>query len=985
MRTNQKKRLRRRLFALVLGAVMSFPAFVTPGLAASTQTADPHKNDLLLWLGFDEGKGNTVSDRSGRMADATVAYGFTDAAFMPSRDPEWRDKGAEGGCLLFDGCTTYVEYPNSALAVSGSSLTVSAWVAPRAFDWDGPNEAAQGTDKLTAIVDQADRGARKGFVLGYQRHGVLSFQIGTGSEWLSIWSNGDNVTTYEWNYVTAVFDARAKEMAIYLNGERVASRSLAAGTEIAASDKPLMIGRNGSAPDLAGNLQYIPSGYLDEVKLYRCAFTAAEIAETFQSVTPAEIVFDELWHQNILTEDYTRPQFHAAPYQFWMNEPHAPIYYNGMYHLFFQQNLNGPYFAHLRWGHLVSPDMVNWKPIKEAIVDLEDSVAPDAAWSGGSTYDKNGVPLLFFTAGNDSYRTVEGLISNQNIGVAYPKDLGDPELTEWVIYDELAVAQKPGEGRPGEFRDPSIFKVGNLWCMVLCSGSPTGPGGAALLYTTDRLELRPDGSIDMNWQYKGPAYEIPHQPMRYGTSWELPNIQKLSNKAGTVSKYMLAISPAPNTSSVWDILYWLGSFDPVSGKFTPDKDFGTEPRMLDYGSTVFTGPSTFRDPVSGDVIMFSIMQDQRSDLDKVQSGWAHTAGLARKLWLTDDGSDVKIAPIDAIASLEETVLVNETNLSVSAANEKLAAVSGDLLHIQLTADVSKASQFAIELKKGGWMDCTSYTYDTASKTIRGWTANKAPGASMQTVSGPLTCKNGILEMNIYVDRSLVEAFFNSDKAITTRAYTVDPESQGISLFAQGEASIRSLRVATMGSIFANQVSYRFSDVRDPGSFYFDAVEWAATNGITAGKGSPRTFKPNDVCTRAEAVTFLYRAAGSPDAGAGDRFTDVPPTAYYASAVAWAAANGITEGKNAADAFAPDDTCTRAEIVSFLARYRKSADGDAGSFTDVAASDWFASGVGWAAARGITTGKGAADTFKPHDSCTRAEIVTFLYRLNRLGA
>lgn len=93
-------------------------------------------------------------------------------------------------------------------------------------------------------------------------------------------------------------------------------------------------------------------------------------------------------------------------------------------------------------------------------------MVPDGVWSGGATLDANGVPLLFFTAGNDGFRDCEGLISNQNIGVAYPADLTDPELTDWIICDELAIIQQPGQGRTGEFRDPHIWKEGDTWCML---------------------------------------------------------------------------------------------------------------------------------------------------------------------------------------------------------------------------------------------------------------------------------------------------------------------------------------------------------------------------------------------------------------------------------------------------------------------------------------------------------------------------------------
>ena len=958
MEHNKNRSLRPRLFALALCCALLFS--VLPAAAA----ADPYGNSLLLWLGFNEGKGTTVSDLSGHVADATVEYGFTHAAFMEDQDPQWRTGGAEGGCLLFDGCTTYVEYPNDALRVSGDSLTVSAWVAPRAFDWDDPNGAANGSDTLTAIVDQADRPGKRGFILGYQRYGILSFQVGTGDSWFSIWSNGDNLETYAWNYVTAVFDGQAREMVLYLNGQRVASRSLPAGAAIAASDKPLMVGRNGSAGRYDASLLNLPSGYLDEIKLYSLPLTDAQVDQSYRSVTPSEIVFEELWLQNILTGDYTRPQFHGGPYQFWMNEPHAPIYFNGMYHLFFQENMTGPYWRLIYWGHLVSPDMVNWKPVKEAIVSTEDSVVPDGVWSGGSTLDKNGVPLLFFTAGNDNYTKAEGLISNQNIGVAYPKDLTDPELTEWVIADELAVIQQKGQGRTKEFRDPSIWKEGDTWCMVLCSGSTTGAGGSALLYTTDTLELREDGTLDMDWQYRGPVYEMPHQPTMYGTSWELPILLPLTNSAGTVSKYVFIISPAPAGVADNKIYYWLGSFDLASGKFTPDPAFGDTPRLLDYGANVFTGPSAFRDPVSGDVVLFSIMQDQRSAKDQGASGWAHTVGLARKLWLNDDGSDVKIAPLGAIQSLEERVLAEGTDLSLADANQKLSAVQGDMLHIQVTADVSQAARFTIDLKKGGWMDCTSYTYDTASQTIQGWTSNKAPAASTQSVSGPLACPDGILNMDIYVDRSLVEAFFNQDKAITTRAYTLDPQSQAVSLFSQGQARILSLRVTAMGAINSAR-NRRFWDVV-PGSWYDAPVEWAAQKQIANGTGA-NTFSPDMACSTAQVLTFLWRSQGCPAPA-------LPTgTEYYAQAVAWAQEKGLlSEGGFA------DGPCTRAAIVEYLWKLAGSPETAGTPFWDVPQDAPWAQAVNWAVAQSVTSGTGGG-RFSPDLICSRSQAVTLLYR------
>lgn len=763
--------------------------------------SDTHKNDLMLHLSFDEGNGVTVKDASGNLPDVEMNYEFTHAAYMDSQDPQWRENGISGGCLLLDGTSTYVTYNRNNIMVEGKALTVQAWIAPRTFEWDDPHAAENGTDSPTGIVSQSDKANNKGFILGYERFGRLTFQVGTGDDWLTVWSNGDNLKKYEWNLVTATFDADAGEMCLYLNDTLVASRSVPAGAEIAGAKKTLVVGRNIEGERLTAGFLNVASGYIDEFKMYSTALTADEISNYYGSVTVPEIEFSEIWLQNILGDDYTRTQFHGGPYQFWMNEPHAPVYYNGMYHLFYQANMTGSYWRNICWGHYVSEDMVNWKPIKEAIVPTEDSVVPDGVWSGGATLDSNGVPLLFFTAGNDAFRDSEGLISNQNIGVAYPADLSDPELTDWVICDELAVIQKAGQGRTGEFRDPHIWKEGDTWCMLICSGSVSSTGGSALLYTTDTLELKDDGTINMDWQYKGPVYEMENQSALYGTSWELPIILPVTNEAGTITKYFFEISPAPASIADNKVYYWLGDFDLETGKFTPDESFQGEPHLLDYGANVFTGPSCLVDPVSGDIYMFSIMQDQRGAAEQGASGWAHTVGLARRIWLNDDGTDLMIEPIEALHELEEDVLINETGLTLDAANAALAAVDEDMLYIKLVADISNASEFGINLKQGGKWDCTTCRYDVAGETIYGKTENKGEGAKSNSVSGALPNEDGKIEMDIYIDRSLVEGFFNDYKAISIRAYTEEPDSHGIDLFSTGNVTIESLYVAAMGSIF----------------------------------------------------------------------------------------------------------------------------------------------------------------------------------------
>ena len=170
-------------------------------------------------------------------------------------------------------------------------------------------------------------------------------------------------------------------------------------------------------------------------------------------------------------------------------------------------------------------------------------------------------------------------------------------------------------------------------------------------------------------------------------------------------------------------------------------------------------------------------------------------------------------------------------------------------------------------------------------------------------------------------------------------------------------------------------SSKFADV--PANAYFaDAVKWAVDKGITNGL-SDTMFGPYESCTRAQIVTFLWRAAGSPEPKTAVSFADVPAGSYYAKAVAWAIENGITNGMTETT-FAPNATCTRGQSVTFLHRALKGTASGSTNFTDVKSDAFYADAINWAVANNVTNGT-SNTTFSPNADCTRAEIVTFLYR------
>ena len=180
---------------------------------------------------------------------------------------------------------------------------------------------------------------------------------------------------------------------------------------------------------------------------------------------------------------------------------------------------------------------------------------------------------------------------------------------------------------------------------------------------------------------------------------------------------------------------------------------------------------------------------------------------------------------------------------------------------------------------------------------------------------------------------------------------------------------------TVSAEFAEIETLDFADVPTD-AYYYEAVKWAAKKGITGGIGNG-LFGPNQPCTRAQIVTFLWRAAGSPEPKSMSSFSDVFTDSYYAKAVAWAVENGITTGTGDGK-FSPDATCTRAQSVTFLFRAIGKLVDSKAEFSDVLTDSYYANAVAWAVENGVTNGIGDG-LFGPDNSCTRAQIVTFLFR------
>ncbi len=318
------------------------------------------------------------------------------------------------------------------------------------------------------------------------------------------------------------------------------------------------------------------------------------------------------------------------------------------------------------------------------------------------------------------------------------------------------------------------------------------------------------------------------------------------------------------------------------------------------------------------------------------------------------------------AAIEKANALNENNYrDFSAVKAALdAVVRGKNITEQSEVDaMAKAIEDAINAldwkSSGGGSSSPSYSVTTPGKTENG-TVTVSPRSAEKGDTVTITAKP--------------DSGYQLDDLTVT-----DKNGNELKLTDKGNGKYTFTMPASkveVNATFVKEVEASpFSDV-STSAYYYEAVKWAQEKGITSGIGNG-LFGPNQPCTRAQIVTFLWRAAGSPEPKTMSSFADVSMDAYYAKAVAWAVENGITTGTGDGK-FSPDATCTRAQSVTFLFRAIGKLVDSKAEFSDVLTDSYYANAVAWAVENGVTNGIGDG-LFGPDNSCTRAQIVTFLFR------
>jgi beta-fructofuranosidase len=747
----------------------------------------PFADGLARWS-LDEGAGTTANESVTATGDH-VEYHLNEGVNQPARPPLWRSDGIRGGALLFDGYSTWLGRTSDKTPAPTRALTVSAWVAPRNFEHGDEG-------RLSAIVGQHDREAQEGFVLGHFRHGDWGLHFGTGAAWREVMTDA-SLPLDEWSHVTATYDSVTGRARLYLNGEQVGAADFPPGEEIRPSNEDLLVGRNNQGMWLYGFSMNMFAGLIDEVGLAPTARSASDVRAAYDADLAANggnlPTPDTRIGREVLAADRQKPQFHGSPSVHWQNEPSGPVYFNGQYHVFYQSNPRGPFWNHIRWGHLVSTDMVHWRDADDAIVPGGGAdVDPDGAWAGGSVLDGDGRPVLFYTAGDDRESP------NQRIALArttHQQD-GDNDLNNWVKSKDVVVNQEPGQGIPGEFRDPFVFRDGDTWFMLVTSGKPDDAGGTALVYSTT------DPTLASGWTFRGDLFVGDYATYpETGRVWELPNLLPL----GDSGKWAFIINPAKMARGEYQsrsTYYWIGSWNPATAKFTPDSP---EPRLIDVGEH-FTGPAGSVTP-DGRSVLFSLAQGRRTATMDYQAGNAHGLGAPVELTLAP-GNRLGVAPISELSALRESPLVDiTTDTSFAAANQALAAVDGDMLDIEVEIDPGSANEVGLSvLRSPGAEEETRVYYKRSSQelTTDRTRSSLHPDVEKWYQRGEVDAGTGTLTFRTLIDRSLVETYLNGVGALTTRAYPTRTDAKGLRLWANADentVTVKSLKVWPMSSAY----------------------------------------------------------------------------------------------------------------------------------------------------------------------------------------
>lgn len=643
---------------------------------------------------------------------------------------EWIENLDQAQRPRLDGYSVWFEDRSHAPVKLGPAFSVSAWVALESYpvndasviEWGGSDSCVR---------------------LAVDRLGFLRMDLPSTNGQVQI-AGKQRLDRGRWIHVAATLSPRGG-LSLYVDGAEHARAMINVDSLQIGSIGSVCLGRARNCEVVA---KVFPTGVLNgllrEVRVYDQCLSAQEITELAREFAPSLVGLTA--NENWFPQDTQRPRYHALPPRAWTNEPHGLVYWRGQYHLFYQKNPNGPYWGHIHWGHMTSPDRLKWT---EQPIALTPERGPDSegCWSGSAIAVDDKLHLLY-TGGNGKRASI--CMASSEDGVHFTKYPGNPVIE----------APPPGIGVK-EFRDPFIWKEGTEYRMIIGSGIE-GVGGTALLYASPDLT---------SWRFLKPL--LVGSKESSGVFWEMPVFVRIGDQ------HVLVVCEVPGRAS-----YWVGRWQ--NDEF---RVLSEVPQRLDLLNH-FLSPTPCSD-IDGRVVTIGIVPETRDSREAWQAGWAHLYGVPRELTLDQEGR-LQQKPLAELQKRFTRVLSVAAAVSLDD-DWYVCEAAGSCLRISMLFEQRDSESVTISLRRAPDQQeetLLGYNWQTRQITLDRTKSSLNPHVrrDLQRASY-VVLTSGRLALEIFLDESVLEVFVDNRACFSSRIYPALPESVGVALRAEGGIAV----------------------------------------------------------------------------------------------------------------------------------------------------------------------------------------------------
>jgi sucrose-6-phosphate hydrolase SacC (GH32 family) len=665
-------------------------------------------------------------EESGDAAPESISGG-EDAIQSRTGHAIWVGKG-RNRALRLDGYSVWINHVQKELPLRSQSLTISAWLALESYPVD---EAA-----IVQLGGKPDAEFR----FSIDRWGYLQFGSRKDGTW-SVCKSAHPIPKARWIHLAAA--SGDSGTTIHMDGLPCGHLPSLGYRLQFAKDAGVTLGKSTDCPVVAGTFPTgVLNGLLRDVRVFDGKLSPKSIAELADESLPdgpPDLQINGPW----CADDPQRPVCHALPPRAWTNEPHGLIHWGGQYHLFYQKNPNGPYWGHINWGHLTSPDLYRWT---EMPVALSPEPGPDAegCWSG-SVIDHDGKLALIYTGGDGHRASI--CLAHSSDGIHFTKFPGNPIIPE------------PPQGMNcPEFRDPFVWREGDAYYLIIGS-AVKGVGGTVLLYRSKDL---------VSWEYRKPLLVGDRETS--GLFWEMPIFVPVGGD------HALIVCEVPGRAS-----YWVGSWKDET--FTPST---ASPRRLELFNHLLS-PTPHIDQ-QGRVITMGIIPDERPSKQCWKAGWAHLYSLPRVL-STDGSGRLLQKQFEGIERWTEQPVAIPGIALQEGQLHALENVSGTCLHLHVRFRKGESHSVALMVRRaldGQEQTAIRYEWETGRLTLdrsRSSLDSQVKRDVQQETYFP--SREDAIQMDVFLDHSVLEVFIDDRSAFAARIYPTLSGSEGVALGCTG--------------------------------------------------------------------------------------------------------------------------------------------------------------------------------------------------------